>query len=172
MSASESVTPRLYADALACCPEGMPAASARLFRRGLVCVEIAADFFTCAIGMIAAYSLDLARTQDRQIQYSVREIAAASIAIGLLGVLFLDRNGAYRGGGSLLQIRETERALRIPFQSVLMLLPFMLLFDLKSAYPAILLALTLIPVLLILQKLHSSRVSGYCTEWATGPKER
>ena len=153
MSASESATPRLYAEALAASNGRIPAASAHLFRRVLLYLEIAADFLTCAVGMIAAYSLDLARTHGPHIHYSEQEVAAASIAIGLLTVLFLERNGAYRGGGSLLQIRETERALRIPVQSLLVLLPFILLFDIKSSFPAVVLALTLIPVLLILQKL-------------------
>jgi exopolysaccharide biosynthesis polyprenyl glycosylphosphotransferase len=172
MSASESVTPRLYAEAIAASREGMPAASARLFRRVLICLEIAADFFTGAFGMIASYTLDLARAQEGQIHYSARAIAAASIAIGVLAVLFLDRNGAYRGGGSLLQIRETERALRIPVQMLLVFLPFILLFDLKPLYPAIALAFILIPVLLILQKLTFFwvvwllRVMGYGTERA------
>ena len=172
MSASESATPRLYAEALTASREGMPATSAHLVRRVLVCLEIAADFFTCAVGMTAAYSLDLARAQERHIHHSGREVAAASIAIGLLAVLFLDRNGAYRGGGSLLQIRETERALRIPVQSLLVLLPFILLFDLKPSYPPVALAFMLIPVLLILQKLmlfsmiRQLQVMGYGTERA------
>jgi exopolysaccharide biosynthesis polyprenyl glycosylphosphotransferase len=172
MSASESATPRLYAEALTASREGMPATSAHLVRRVLVCLEIAADFFTCAVGMTAAYSLDLARAQERHIHHSGREVAAASIAIGLLAVLFLDRNGAYRGGGSLLQIRETERALRIPVQSLLVLLPFILLFDLKPSYPPVALAFMLIPVLLILQKLmffsmvRQMQVMGYGTERA------
>jgi exopolysaccharide biosynthesis polyprenyl glycosylphosphotransferase len=170
MSASESATPRLYAEALAASRDGMPAASANLFRRVLVCLEIAADFFTCAVGMIAAYSIDLAMTQERHIHYSMRQVAAASIAMGLLSVMFLGRNSAYRGGGSLLQIRETERALRIPVQSLLVLLPFILLFDLSPSYLAIVLAFMLIPVLLILQKLtlfsivRLLQVMGYGTE--------
>jgi exopolysaccharide biosynthesis polyprenyl glycosylphosphotransferase len=153
MSASESATPRLYAEALSACHEVVPATSADLFRRVLACLEIAADFVTCAVGMVAAYSLDLARTVDGQTHYPMREVAAASIAIGVLAVMLLERSGAYRGGGSLLQIRETERALRIPVQSVLVLLPFLLLMGMRSSYPAIVLALILIPVLLILQKL-------------------
>lgn len=168
MSASESTTPRLYAEALAASHEAMPAASAHLFRRMLAYLEIAADFLTCAGGMVAAYSLDLARTVDSQTHLPVREVAAAGIAVGLLAVLFLEKNGAYRGGGgSLLQIRETERALRIPVQSVLVLLPFILLSGMKPSYSAIALALVLIPVLLILQKLtffliiRALRVMGY-----------
>ena len=58
---------------------------------------------------LAAYGHD-------RLQYPVREIAAVSIVFGLFVVLLLQRDGAYRGGGSLLQIRETERAIRIPAQ--------------------------------------------------------
>jgi exopolysaccharide biosynthesis polyprenyl glycosylphosphotransferase len=153
MGASESATPRLYAEALSASHETVPATSADLFRRMLACLEIAADFVTCAVGMVAAYSLGMARTLDVQTHYPVREVAGASIGVGLLAVMFLERNGAYRGGGSLLQIGETERALRIPVQSVLVLLPIFLLMGMRSSYPAVVLSLILIPVLLILQKL-------------------
>lgn len=153
MSASESVTPRLYAEAIAASHQAAATTSARLFRRMLVCLEIVMDFVTCAAGMVGAYSLNLARTLDRPTIYPMRELAAASIAIGVLAVLSLERSGAYRGGGSLLQIRETERALRVPVQAVLALLPFILLLGMRPLYPAIFLALILIPILLLLQKL-------------------
>lgn len=153
MSASESVTPRLYAEPLSASHEAVSATSLHLFRRVLACFEIAADFVTCAVGMVAAYSLDLAGSLGRHTHYPVREVAAVSVAIGVLAVFLLERNGAYLGGGSLLQIGETERVLRIPVQSVFVLLPFFLLSDVRSSYPVILRSLILIPVLLILQKL-------------------
>jgi len=85
--------------------------------------------------------------------YPLREAVAASTLVGLCSVMFLQWNGAYRGGGSLLHIHETERALRIPVLSVLLLLAFRLFLDLRISYTAILIALIVIPVLVILQKL-------------------
>jgi exopolysaccharide biosynthesis polyprenyl glycosylphosphotransferase len=167
MSASESATPRLYADALAASHKEMRATTAQFFRSVLVMVEVTVDFLTCAAGMFAAYSLPVSRHMGGQTQYPVREAAAASIVVGLFAVLFLQRNGAYRGGGSLLQIRETERAIRVPSQSVLVLLAFSLVLDFRFSAAAVLIALVLIPVVLALQKLiffriiRSMHVMGY-----------
>ncbi len=153
MSASDSATPRLYAEALAASHSEVRTTTTERFRSALVCVEIMADFVTCAAGMCATYSLDIWLHIGRQSQNPIREVAAASIVFGLFAVLFLQRNGAYRGGGSLLQIRETERAIRVPAQSVLVLLVFSLLLGTSFSGEAVLIALALIPVLLILQKL-------------------
>ena len=153
MSASESATPRLYAESLSTPRRKAIGPSMRLFRSVLACVEVAADFLTCAAGMLAAYYLDHLLHAGNGIHYSDRQVAAVSIAVGLLSVLFLQRSGAYRGGGSLLQIRETERALRVPMQSALVLLPISLLLGIAYPYAAVLFALILIPLLLISQKL-------------------
>jgi len=154
MSASESATPHLYAKAIAASNEDQLRANhAQLFCNVLARVEIAADFLTCAAGMFAAYALGILLHIARQTQYPLREAVAASIMVGLCSALFLQWNGAYRGGGSLLQIHETERTIRVPALSVLLLLAFSLLLDLRISYAAILMALIAIPVLLILQKL-------------------
>jgi exopolysaccharide biosynthesis polyprenyl glycosylphosphotransferase len=154
MSASESATPRLYANAIAASHQDqLRSASTQLFRNVLAGVEIAIDFLTCAGGMCAAYALEVLLHIATHVQYPLRQAIAASIAVGFSSVLFLQWNGAYRGGGSLLQIHETERALRVPALSLLLLLAFALLFDLRTLYPAILMALVVIPALLTLQKL-------------------
>jgi lipopolysaccharide/colanic/teichoic acid biosynthesis glycosyltransferase len=154
MSASESATSRLYAKAIAISRENqLQATSAQLFRNALVRVEIALDFLACTAGMLAAYALDASLHIGSLVLYPPRQAVAASIAVGLSSVLFLQWNGAYRGGGSLLQIHETERAIRIPALSVLLLLAFSLLLDLRISYTAILVALIVTPVLLILQKV-------------------
>jgi len=153
MSASESATPRLYAKALSASRKEAVAPSTRLFRSVLACVEVTADFLTCALGMFAAHFFDHFLHTGNHVYYPARQVAAASIAVGLLSVLFLQRSGAYRGGGSLLQIRETERALRVPFQSVLVLLPISLLLGMTYSYVTVIFALILIPVLFIIQKL-------------------
>jgi exopolysaccharide biosynthesis polyprenyl glycosylphosphotransferase len=154
MSASESATPRLYAKTIAISHENqLCATSTQPFRNALVRFEIAADFLTCTAGMYAAYALDISLHAGSLDQYPLRSAVAASIAVGLSSVLFLQWNGAYRGGGSLLQIHETERAIRIPALSVLLLLAFSLLLDLRISHTAILMALIVIPVLLILQKI-------------------
>jgi exopolysaccharide biosynthesis polyprenyl glycosylphosphotransferase len=153
MSASESATPHLYVEALAASREEKRAISTRLFRSVLAGVELAADFLTCTAGMVAAFSVDLSWHMERLSPHPIREVSGASLAVGLFAVLLLQRAGAYRGGGSLLQIRETERAIWIPVQSVLVLLAFSLLLDMRLSNATVLIALFLIPALLILQKL-------------------
>jgi exopolysaccharide biosynthesis polyprenyl glycosylphosphotransferase len=152
MSATESVTPRLYAETLAACPPESRATSTRLFQSTSAAIEVVADFLTCACGVFAAYLLGPSLYIGRQIQFPLREAAAVSFGVSLLVVLLLHRNGAYHGSSGLLQIRETERAIRIPVQSVLAMLLFSLLLNLKFSWVVFPIALVLIPVLLILQK--------------------
>jgi exopolysaccharide biosynthesis polyprenyl glycosylphosphotransferase len=154
MSASESATPRLYSKTASASQEDQVRSdSAQLFRRVLAGAERAADFLTSSAGMLASYALDCSLHVTNQSIYPLREAVVASSLIGLCSVLFLQWNGAYRGGGSLLHIHETERALRIPALSMLLLLAFRLFLDLRISYTAILIALIVIPVLVIQQKL-------------------
>jgi exopolysaccharide biosynthesis polyprenyl glycosylphosphotransferase len=154
MSASDSATSRFYAkSSVASHEDRVHTDSAQLFRRVLACAESAADFLTCSAGLLLSYALEGWLHASSQTMYPFRVAVAASTLIGLCSALFLQWNGAYRGGGSLLHIHETERALRIPVLSVLLLLAFRLLLELRISYTAILIALIVVPVLVILQKL-------------------
>src|SRR5579863_808339 len=157
MSASESAAPRLL-EALAASHRAVRGAPKLLFRRVLACVEVSADFLTCAAGMSAACLIDNLLHARRQIDFSLRGAAAAGMVVGLLSMLSLQRDGAYREGGSLLQIRETERAIRIPVQAVLVLLALSLLLNTPFSLAAALIGLILIPALLTVQKLIFSSV--------------
>ncbi len=152
MSASESVTPRLYVETRAPSRTEAQVGSTRLFQSMLAAIEVAIDFLTCACGIFWAYLLDPSQYLGGKIQYPLREATAVGLGVSIFAVLLLHRNGAYRGGGGLLQIRETERAIRIPVQSLLVMLPFCLLLNLKFSRAAFLIALVLIPISLILQK--------------------
>lgn len=152
MSASESVTPRLYAETLAASRPEPRAISTRQFQSISVAIEVMADFLTCSIGIFSAYLLAPSIYVGRQIQYPLREAAAVSFGVSLFAVLLLHRNAAYRGSSGLLRIRETERAIRIPVQSLLVVLPFSFLLNLKFSGVVFPIALILIPVLMVLQK--------------------
>jgi exopolysaccharide biosynthesis polyprenyl glycosylphosphotransferase len=152
MSASESVTPRLYVDTLAPSRAKSRASSTHTFQRISAGIEMVADFLTLAAGIFAAYLVDPALHTGRIIQYPVREAAAVGFGISFVAVLLLHLDGAYRGTSGLLQIRETERAIRIPVQCVLVMLPFSLLLHLDFCGMVFSLALVLNPVLLMLQK--------------------
>ena len=108
--------------------------------------EVLADFLICAGGVFAVCSLYPSLHLGRETRYSI------SIVAGLVMVLLLHRDGAYRGGRGLLQIRATEQALRIPAQSMLLLLPGSILLHLNVPWAAFLIALILLPLLLILEK--------------------
>jgi exopolysaccharide biosynthesis polyprenyl glycosylphosphotransferase len=151
MSASDSVTPGVYADALVTSYRAARGAHKHSFRQMLVAVEMVADFVTCASGVWAACLLDVS-LHGGAIHHPGREVATLSIMAGLFAVLGLKKDGAYAGGGSLLQIRETERALRISVQLVLLLLPLSLLPSAAVSGTAVLIAPVTVAIALMLQK--------------------
>jgi exopolysaccharide biosynthesis polyprenyl glycosylphosphotransferase len=152
MATTESFAPGLYLETLATPRKERQAFSTELFRSVIVLTEVSADFLTCAASLSAAHFLSLSLHIGTQIHYPMRQIAAVSMVFGLFVVLLLQRDGAYRGGGSLLQIRETERAIRVPAQSLLLLLLFSFLLNLNFSPAAFLIALVLVSLLLTIQK--------------------
>lgn len=152
MGASESVTPRLYAENLADSRSESCAASTNAFQSALAAIEGMADFLSCAFGVFAAYLCDPSLYIGGHIQYPLREAAAVGLGVSLVSIVLLQRDGAYRGNSGLLQIRETERAIRIPIQAMLIMLPISFLLRLTLSIESFLAALVLIPFLLILQK--------------------
>ena len=152
MAAPDSFASSLYAEPLAASRKERRANSREFLRRVTMLAEISADFLTCVFSLCAACFVYHSLQIGSPTQYPLQEIAALSIVFGLFGVLLLQRDGAYRGDGSLLQIRETERAIRIPAQALLLLLPFCLLLRLNIPRAAFLITLILAPLLLSVQK--------------------
>ena len=152
MGATESVTPRLYAETLAVSRLDSRTTSTHVFQNVLAGFGVLADFLSCAFGVFAAYFLDSLLYVRGHVQYPLHEAAAVGLGVSLIAVILLQRDGAYRGSSGLLQIRETERALRIPIQAMLIMLPFSFLLRLKLSRTGFLIALVLIPALLIIQK--------------------
>jgi len=146
MSASDSVTPGLYSEALArqtlwSCGERRPG-----LRLALVACEKIADFVSTAIGM--AFALLLSETRP----HLLAEVAAISAMGGLLAVFDLRGNRAYEGGGGLLQIRETERILSAAVHCSLLLIPILLTLTSGISKSAIALAPILVATSLMVQK--------------------
>ncbi|HEY6846175.1 MAG TPA: exopolysaccharide biosynthesis polyprenyl glycosylphosphotransferase [Terracidiphilus sp.] len=161
MSASESTTPRLYAKAISEPRENrLRAIACELFCKFITRVEIVGDLFTCTAGMFVAFALDAALRLSHHAQYPLRQAVAASIIVGITSALFMHLDGAYRSGGSLLQIHATERMLRVPALSLslLLLLAFGFSLDHGLSLTSILLGLLILPILLILQKLIFSSI--------------
>jgi exopolysaccharide biosynthesis polyprenyl glycosylphosphotransferase len=147
MSAFESITSRLYADAPALALHESPR-DRRILRNGVLAVEAAGDFFSVACGFLGAAGLD---GLLRNVHHSQYQIGLLSISAGLLAILLLHHEDAYRSGASLLHIRETERSIRVPTQVLLCLLPLSGLFE-RSAISVFIWAWLLIPTLFLLQK--------------------
>jgi exopolysaccharide biosynthesis polyprenyl glycosylphosphotransferase len=159
MSASESTTPRLYAKAISEPRENrLWAIACETFCKFITRVEIVGDLFTCAAGMFAAFALDASLPISHHAPYPLRHAVAASFIVGITSVLLMHLDGAYRSGGSLLQIHATERMLRVPALSMLLLLAFGFSLDLGLSYTSILIGLLILPILLILQKLIFSSI--------------
>jgi exopolysaccharide biosynthesis polyprenyl glycosylphosphotransferase len=152
MSASESFTPRLFAETLAAPQEELRQASKRSFRNLTAGFEIAADFVAFAIGASIACVLGAPVHIGPQPLYSLRDIGALSVAGGLFAVLLLQRDGAYRGSKSVLKIRETERCIRASVQSLILLLLVGFLLRPGISSSTIFIALILVPVLLTIEK--------------------
>ena len=87
MSASESVTSRLYAETLAAPGVELRTASTYPFQNPLAAIEAAIDFLTCACGIFAAYLLDAPLYTGREIQYPLREAAGGGRSHRLRGCL-------------------------------------------------------------------------------------
>jgi exopolysaccharide biosynthesis polyprenyl glycosylphosphotransferase len=152
MAASESISPNRFSSTPEPLGAARPAISRELFRAIAAISEISADFLTCAGGIVAANSLYYSLHIGKHLHYHLRQVGSVAVLVGLLVVLLLQTDGAYRDGGSMLQIRETERAIRIPMQSMFLLLPFSFLLNLYFSRAAFLIAFFLIPVLLIVEK--------------------
>jgi lipopolysaccharide/colanic/teichoic acid biosynthesis glycosyltransferase len=117
-----------------------------LLQKVMTVSEVLADLLICSGGVFAVCFLYPSLHLGRETRYSI------SIVAGLVMVLLLHRDGAYRGGRGLHKIRATEHALRIPAQSMLFLLPGSILLHLNVPWAAFLIALILLPLLLTFEK--------------------
>lgn len=152
MAAPDFVAPGFYAETIAL-PRSEPRAISRqLFKCALSLAEAAVDFLTCAAGIFAAYFLCASLPIGAQAQPPMRQVAAISAVVAFFVVFLRYRDAAYRGGGGLLQIRETERAIRVPVQAAILLWIVSLLLRLSFSGPVVLVAMFVVPALLILEK--------------------
>ena len=151
MSASESIPSRIYAESFALPALNVELHSRNALRQGIVVTEVIADFAAAACGILAAYWLDAA-WRGVGLQSPSHHLEFLIVAAALLTVLFLDREGAYRGAASLLYIRETERILRTSVMLLIICGLFAHLFDPILPIRMFLLALVLMPVCLLAEK--------------------
>jgi exopolysaccharide biosynthesis polyprenyl glycosylphosphotransferase len=122
------------------------------FEQIVIAVEIVGDFIAAALGLILAYDLYHALGLGKQSAYPHTAVVGASMVFAFLFVLLLDREGSYRNGPGLLQIRSTERLLRVSVQSFLVLLPVVVFTAHAVSRWVLGIAFLLVPLLVFVQK--------------------
>ena len=152
MAAPDFVSPNFYAETIVSPRDVQKAVSRSLFRSTIALVERSADFVTCAIGIFAANFIYSSLPFVTRHEQSLRQVASLAIVFALLASFLQHRDGAYGRDGGLLQIRETERAIRIPTQALALLLIIFRLLGLNFPWLMFLVSLLVIPALVILQK--------------------
>ena len=123
-----------------------------LFRRLCAAVEALVDGIACWVGTMGSFWLDYALFGNVRAHQWSRDTIAISTLAAVMVVLIFNRDRAYRSAGSLLQIRETERAISLSAQLVMLLLMFAFLLRLSLPAGALAIDFVLLPPLLILEK--------------------
>jgi exopolysaccharide biosynthesis polyprenyl glycosylphosphotransferase len=152
MSTPETVAP-LYLDPHPIQGTHVSRAPNLLFRRLYAFAEAIVDGVACWFGTMGSFWLDYVLFRNVTPHHWSRDTVAASTLAAVLVVLILNRSRRYGSGGSLLQIRETERALRLSAHVVLLLLVFAFLLRLSLPAGALVLDFILLPPLLISEQL-------------------
>lgn len=150
MAAPEFFASNLYAEPLAASRSGWKSTPRTLFRRAMTILEMSVDCLTYVFCIFVIY---FSPHLVKWVQYPAQKLVAASTACGLLGFFLLQKDGACRGNSSLLQIRETERAMRIPAQFLLLSLPFSFFLIPNYVRAIFLLAFLLAPLLFIQKQI-------------------
>lgn len=122
------------------------------FEKILTSVEVVTDWLVVVLAVNGGYALYQLLQLGRHVSYSLNVLLWSSCAIGLLYVILLDRDGAYRPGNSLLRIKETERSLRVSTQTFLLILPVTFFGNIQFSRWVLLLGLLCVPLLQALEK--------------------
>jgi len=117
-----------------------------------IAAEVIGDFVAVTIAMISAYSTYHVLELGKGIVYPVPMVVQVALALALLFVIMLDREGLYRRGSGMLRINETAQTLRVS------VLTFLLLFSV-TIFDAHLLsrwvlgvAFLLTPIMVVIEK--------------------
>jgi exopolysaccharide biosynthesis polyprenyl glycosylphosphotransferase len=163
-AAAEADAPELHAEVFAETGTKRRSASAQAqLRKAVALCAATGDFLAAVAGVCAAGMVEHALggwagqqamhgAMQRAIQEPGRAATALTLLAGLLVVLLLRNDRSYFEGGSLLQIRETERALRSSTLTLLMLAPIGFLLGVRVHVGVLLAAFLAMPLFLILEK--------------------
>jgi exopolysaccharide biosynthesis polyprenyl glycosylphosphotransferase len=127
-------------------------AAAVRFRRAIALFEVIADLLTVSTAITLGYKMYDMLALGKHAHYPAKNILVSGFAFAIVMVLMLDRVGAYRGGNSLLRVRETEQVLRVSAQAFLLVLAVSFFTHLLFSRWLLVLCLSLVPLLLFVQK--------------------
>jgi len=122
------------------------------FERVLTVVEVLSDWMTVAAAITLGSFLCHLLHLGLSVPYPFSTIVYVSFATGALFVLLRDHDGAYQSANSLLRIKETERSLRVPVQTFLLVFPLTFIANLELSRWVFLLAMGILPLLEVGQK--------------------
>jgi exopolysaccharide biosynthesis polyprenyl glycosylphosphotransferase len=123
------------------------------FEQIITAAEVVGDFSAAAIGLILAYYIYHWLGLGMGVRYPQSDVAIAGAMFALMFVLLLDREGAYRHGPGLLQIRGTERLLRVSVQSFMVMFSVSVFTAHEVSRFVLGIAFFLVPLVVFIQKL-------------------
>lgn len=124
-----------------------------VFRRVCALIEAIIDGVACWVGTMGSFWLDYVVFKNAHFHHWTRDTVEVSALAAVLVVVILNRDRAYGSGGSLLQIRDTERAIRLSAQIVMLLLVFAFVLRLTVPVSALAIDFLILPPLLISEKM-------------------
>lgn len=122
------------------------------FRRAIVVCEVMADLLSVTLAVALGYFIYNSFALGKHLYYPAKTIFALASAFAIVMVLMLDRVGTYRGGNSLLRVRETEQVLRVSIEAFLVVFAVSFFSSVLFSRWLLGLCLGLVPLLLFVQK--------------------
>ncbi len=115
-------------------------------------IERVTDLAAVTTAVFLSYIAYRSMGIGRALHYSVGTVSTSALVFGVVFVLMLDHDGAYKRASSLLRIRETERILRVTIQAFGIVLPASFFFSFLFSRWIVILAIVFVPLILILEK--------------------
>src|SRR6185503_7238350 len=152
MAASDFAARNLFAEAAEVL-RGARLAPLRIrLASAIVIGETVADLLSGVIGFFVSYLLYISLSDALRTQHSSIQILSIGLCFAILFTFLRRRDGAYRRDAGILQIRETERNIRVVLQSLTLTQIFELLLRLHISALVTIIAAILVPIMLIIQK--------------------